>query len=134
MTHFVASLLLLQTPPAGGSSGGLGLLPLLFQFGAIFLIFYFIMIRPQQRQRKQHEQRLRELKKGDEIVTSGGIVGKVAHIKEATKEGKAEKTMDDHITIVSAESTRLVVERGRIARVITPTPAASTKTEASAAS
>jgi preprotein translocase subunit YajC len=106
--------------------GGGALLPLLFQVAAIFGIFYFLMIRPQQRQRKQQEERLRNIKRGDEVVTSGGIVGEVVHIKETMRDGKAEKSMEDRITIKSAES-RLIVERGRIARIITSseTPASS---------
>jgi preprotein translocase subunit YajC len=84
--------------------------------GAIFAIFYFLMIRPQQKQRRLHEERLRNLKKGDSIVTAGGIVGDVVHIRESQAEDGKQKAMDDHVTIKSAES-RFVVERGRIARV-----------------
>ena len=106
-------------------SGGAGsMLPLVFQFAAIFAIFYFIMIRPQQKQRKEHEERLRNLKRGDEIVTTGGIVGKIAHIKEAPKDDAAARSLDDHITITSGE-TRLIIERGKIAKVLTAAPAKS---------
>ena len=108
----LASLALLQASSGGAST----ILPLVFQFAAIFAIFYFIMIRPQQKQRKQHEERLKNLKRGDEIVTTGGIVGRIVQIKEAPKEGQAAQAMDDHITIASGES-RLVIERGRIAKV-----------------
>jgi preprotein translocase subunit YajC len=111
-----APLLLALFAPSGGTGGGSTMLPFLFQIAAIFAIFYFLMIRPQQKQRREHEERLRNLKKGDEIVTAGGIVGEVVHLKEAVKEGKVEKTMEDRVTIKSGES-RLVVERGRIARV-----------------
>jgi preprotein translocase subunit YajC len=104
--------LLLFAPSGGGSS----LLPFVFQLVAIFGIFYFLMIRPQQTQRRQHEERLRNIKKGDEVVTAGGIVGEVVHIKEALQDGQAVKSMDDRITIKSGES-RVVVERGRISKV-----------------
>jgi preprotein translocase subunit YajC len=127
MTVF-ATLALLQA--AGGASS---MLPLVFQFAAIFAIFYFIMIRPQQKQRKDHESRLRSLKRGDEIVTQGGIVGRVVHIKESSKDGAASPSMDDHITIASGES-RLVIERGRIAKVAgdaAPAPAKNTSDSAS---
>lgn len=97
------------------------LLPFLFQIAAIFGIFYFLMIRPQQKQRKEHEERLRNLKRGDTIVTAGGLVGEVMHLKETVKEGKPEKSMDDHITIKSGES-RVVVERGKVARVLSGEP------------
>jgi len=119
MNAAFALALFAQAPSGGGST----LLPFVFQVVAIFAIFYFVMIRPQQRQRKQHEERLRNLKRGDEIVTSGGIIGKVVHIAETVRDGKPGATMDDRITIKSDES-RLIVERGRIARVLTaPEPA-----------
>src|ERR1700682_4101476 len=78
-------------------------------------IFYFMMVRPQQTQRKRHETTLMALKKGDEIVTAGGIIGRVVHIKEGSKDGTAKATLEDAVTIQSGES-RLIVERGRIAR------------------
>jgi preprotein translocase subunit YajC len=124
MTAFFALALLQASPIAGRSS----LLPFVFQVVAIFAIFYFVMIRPQQKQRKDHEGRLRSLKRGDEIVTAGGIVGKVVHISETPRDGKSAATMDDRVTIKSDES-RLIVERGRIARVISSgEPAASPAT------
>lgn len=110
---------------AGGASSPL--LPFLFQIAAIFGIFYFLMIRPQQKQRKQHEERLRNLKRGDTIVTAGGLVGEVMHIKESMKDGTADKSMDDHITIKSGES-RVVVERGRVARVLSGEPSTAPNT------
>jgi preprotein translocase subunit YajC len=112
-----------EAPPAGG--GGSSLTPLLFQFGLIFLIFYFLIIRPQQRQRKQHEQALRTLKRGDRVVTTGGIIAEVIHIKEGLKDGQPSPSMDDEVTIKSAES-RLIVERGRIAKIVSPTATPAT--------
>ena len=108
------ALAVVQASPVGGRSS---LLPFVFQVVAIFAIFYFVMIRPQQKQRKDHEERLRNLKRGDEVVTSGGIIGKVLHISETARDGKSGATMDDRITIKSDES-RLIVERGRIARIV----------------
>jgi preprotein translocase subunit YajC len=108
---FVASLALLQ---GAGINQVLG--PL-FLYGSLFAIFYFLLIRPQQRQRKALEDQVRALKRGDEIVTAGGIVGEVVHIGQTMKDGAPVPGMDDRITIKSGES-RLVVERGRIARVV----------------
>jgi preprotein translocase subunit YajC len=113
MTHagLFPSLLALQF----GGSGGLT--PFLIQIVLILAIFYFFMIRPQAAQRKKHEEALRGIKRGDQVVTTGGIVGEVIHIREtATGEGVTPRPMEDHITIKSAES-RLIVERGKIARV-----------------
>ena len=117
-----AAHLVLQAPPAGG---GPSLTPLLFQFGLIFLIFYFLIIRPQQKQKKNHEQALRTLKRGDKVVTSGGIIGEVVHIREGTKDGAPQPSMDDEVTMKSAES-RFIVERGRIAKIVTQTTPAAT--------
>lgn len=123
MITSAAGLLLLQAaaPTPGGSMTGL-----IFQIAAIIAIFYFIMLRPQQKQRKQREATLSALKRGDEIVTAGGIVGEVIHIREANKEGGATR-MDDRVTIKSGES-RFIVERGRIERVIAPTTSSAAAT------
>jgi len=120
------------TPPAlllalaQASTGASSLTPYLLQFVLIIAIIYFIMVRPQQKQRRQHEEALKALKRGDEVVTSGGIVGEVVHIRESTKEGGANR-MDDRVTIKSAES-RLIVERGRIAKIIGTTAVVSSST------
>ena len=105
-------LLALQAaaPRAGGSNF------LIIQFVLILAIIYFLMIRPQQKQRKQHQATIMGLKKGDEIVTVGGIIGKVVHIKEGVKDGSPVASMTDPVTIQSGES-RLIIERGRIARI-----------------
>jgi len=67
-------------------------------------IFYFLLIRPQRQQQKRHEQMVKELRRGDEVATLGGIVGRIVHIKE------------DLITIKTGEDTRLVIERDKVAR------------------
>ena len=115
----LALLLQAPAPAAGGGS----LTPLLFQFVLIVAIIYFIMWRPQQKQRKQHETSLAALKRGDEVVTAGGIVGEVIHIRETTKDGGANR-MDDRVTIKTGES-RIIVERGRIAKIIGTTGGSS---------
>jgi preprotein translocase subunit YajC len=110
MTFFFPNLALLQMPTALN-----GLLGPIFMYGAIFAIFYFILIRPGQQQRKQQDLLIRAVKKGDEVVTTGGVVGDVIFIKETVIDGKNQPN-EDRITIKSGES-RLIVERGRIARV-----------------
>lgn len=108
---FAPALLALQFGGAGGSMA-----PFILQIVAIFGIFYFLIIRPQQTQKKKHEEALRAIKRGDRVVTFGGIIGEVIHVKDSGDAAKAGG-MDDEVTIKSAES-RLVVERGRIARII----------------
>jgi preprotein translocase subunit YajC len=99
-------------------SGGAGLSPFLIQVVLILGIFYFFLIRPQQQQRKKHEEQLRGIKPRDRVVTFGGIIGEVVHIREvSTGEGATARPMEDEITIKSAES-RFVVERGKIARIV----------------
>ncbi len=111
MTHSLFGLLLLFAP-AGQGGGGLGLL--VFQAAAIMAIFYFLIIRPQRRQQETHKQLLASLQKGDQVVTSGGIIGEVIHLK------------DNEVTIKSGES-RLIVARPNIASITNREPAAETK-------
>jgi preprotein translocase subunit YajC len=69
--------------PQGGEGGG-GLISTLIMFGAIFLIFYFMIIRPQQKRAKEREKLLSNLEKGDKVVTNGGIYGVIAGLEEKT--------------------------------------------------
>ena len=67
-----------QGPAAGQSNPLTMLLPMLILFGA----FYFLMIRPQQKRVKEHQQIIESLKKGDEVVTSGGVLGRITEVGE----------------------------------------------------
>ena len=96
----------------------------IFMYGAIFAIFYFVLIRPQQTQRKKHDEMVRTLKKGDEIVTTGGLVGEVVFIKERGGDDR-NSALEDRVTIKSGD-TRVVIERGRIAKINRPVSATST--------
>ena len=111
-----------QAPSAGGAPSWA---PMVVMYGSIILIFYFIVIRPQQKQRKDHESALRAVKRGDRIVTTGGIIGEVIHVKETVVDGTPKQTMEDEVTIKSGD-TRLIVERGRIAKLMAQTAAATT--------
>ena len=93
---------MLAVPREGGNAGMI----FLVQMGLIFGIFYFLLLRPQAKQRKKHEQMLKELKKGDEIVTSGGIIGRVVHVEE------------DRLTLKTGDNTKLTVDRARVAAVL----------------
>lgn len=78
--------------PSNGQ-GGLGASALIIQLGLIGVVFYFLIIRPQSQARKKHDALLENLKKGDDIVTSGGIMGKVKAInglKVTVESGTAE--------------------------------------------
>jgi preprotein translocase subunit YajC len=97
-------LALLAAQGQGASPG----LVLVIQFVAIIAIFYFLLIRPQRKAQQRHQEMLAALKRGDQVMTEGGILGEVVHLAE------------DRITIKSGES-RLVVVRGKIARVLSGT-------------
>ena len=95
---------------AGGAAG------MLMQFAPlilIFIVFYFILIRPQQKKLKDHREMLGSLKRGDRIVTGGGLVAKVVNVKEGSDEIEAE----------IAPNVRVTVVRTTIGSVIRPTAA-----------
>lgn len=94
--------LLWAVPREGGNAGFIFVAQMLLIFG----IFYFLLIRPQSKERQRHDQMLKSLKKGDEIVTNGGIIGKVVHVEEK------------RLILRTAENTRVTVDRGRIAAVL----------------
>jgi len=75
-------------------------------FAAIFAIFYFLLIRPQRKQQKEHEEMVENLQKGDEVVTVGGIIGKIIHLE------------DDRLVVKTSDDTRIEVERGKVGRKI----------------
>ena len=108
---------------APAQSGG-SLMPFLFQLAAIMAIFYFLMIRPQQKQRKALEAAIMALKKGDAVVTTGGVVGEVVHIKELVDEGKPSKGMDDLVTVRTGD-VKIVVQRRAVAQVSSGSSAAA---------
>ncbi len=91
----------------GGEGGGnpiLGFMPLIL----MFLVFYFLLIRPQSKKQKQAENMRQELKKGDHIITSGGIHGTIEGIKD-----------NDILLIKTASDTKLHVSRSAVASLKT---------------
>ena len=68
----------------------------------IFVIFYFFLIRPQQKRVKDHKNMVAQLKRGDQVVTSGGIVGRIERILE---DDKAELTIAENVNIKVVKST-----------------------------
>ena len=77
MSFFISDAMA-QAAPAGQGNPLMSFLPLVI----LFVIFYFLLIRPQQKKAKEHKNMVESLQKGDEIVTSGGIVGKVTDVSE----------------------------------------------------
>lgn len=88
---------------AGGAGGFLGsILPLVLMFA----IFYFLLIRPQQKKAKQRNAMLDALKKGDKVVTIGGVHGTIMELKE------------DTLIVKIAENTRVTMEKGAVNQVV----------------
>ena len=75
MDFFISSA---YAQSAGTTESLVGLLPLV----AIFGVFYFLLIRPQQKRQKEHRELITNLKKGDEVVTAGGLLGKIVDVKD----------------------------------------------------
>ena len=103
---FIESAYAMGAPGGAGAQGGGGSSGLIMMV-VIFVIFYFILIRPQQKKMKEHKKMVEELKKGDEIITSGGIYGTV------------EGATPDTLTIKIAEGTKVKVTRSSVAAVVT---------------
>lgn len=92
-------LALLMAPSEQG-----GIMPTLIIMMSFIAIFYFLLLRPQRTQQKRHEEMVKGLKRGDEVATVGGIVGRIIHVK------------DDRLTIKTADDTRVVIERDKVGR------------------
>ncbi|MDF1758374.1 MAG: preprotein translocase subunit YajC [Legionellaceae bacterium] len=90
--------------PAAGQQGD-GAFSLIMVV-AIFVLFYFMLIRPQSKRAKQHKELVGNLKKGDEVVTAGGILGKVTNIDE------------QYIKVSASEGVEIVLQRGSITTVL----------------
>ena len=100
-------LMTMQAAPAGQPSGTAAFMIQMFPLLAIFVIFYFLMIRPQQRRVKEHQARISAVKKGDEVVTGGGIRGKVT------------KVSDDEAEVEIAQGVKVRVVKSTITHVLT---------------
>jgi len=93
------------TPPGGAAGGGqsplASLIPLVLMFG----IFYFLLIRPQQKKAKEHRAMMEALKKGDQVVTAGGIHGKITAVEESV------------VSLEIASGVNIKVNKGHIATI-----------------
>ncbi|NVK21349.1 MAG: preprotein translocase subunit YajC [Kangiellaceae bacterium] len=94
-------MLLATAAPQGG-----GLMSFLIMFVPLILIMYFMMIRPQQKKMKQHKEMMNALEKGDEVMTTGGIIGKVAKIK------------DDFVVVAINEGMEIKFQKASIAQTL----------------
>ena len=98
--------------PAGGPQGGFtAFIPLIIMFA----IFYFLLIRPQQKKNKEHREMIKNIKKGDRIITSGGIHGRITNTDDGT------------VTEEIADRIRIKLNRGNIAALNQPSPPQSSE-------
>ena len=107
--------------PAAGTGGSVGFGDVIAQFGVfipIIAIFYFLIIRPQQQRLKTHQALIANVRRGDVVVTSGGIVGKII------------KVVDDEVLVEIAENVRIRVVKSTIADVRSKTEPSDTKSKA----
>ncbi len=102
---------------AQDAAGGAGIVMQLLPLVLIFVVFYFLLIRPQQKKMKEHREMLAQLKRNDRIVTAGGIVATITKVKEGSDEIEAE----------IAPNVRVTVVRGTITSVIKPQAANDVK-------
>ena len=103
MTNPSLNMALVQAAPASASDFLVGLAPWLL----IFVIFYVLMIRPQQRRMREHQAQIGAVKKGDDVLTGGGIRGRVT------------KVTDDEAEVEIAQGVRIRVVKGTISQVLT---------------
>jgi preprotein translocase subunit YajC len=95
-----------MAPQGGSGAGGGSMVSTFVMFGAIFLIFYFMIIRPQQKRAKEREKLLSSIEKGDKVITSGGVHGTVAGVEEKT------------ILLQVTENVKLKIERSAISTIL----------------
>jgi preprotein translocase subunit YajC len=100
-----AELVLAGAGPPGGVGGNAILTQVVF-FAAIFAVFYFLLIRPQQTQRRERERLLAAIKRGDRVVTTGGLHGTVTGLEDTT------------VTLRVADQVKVTVDRAAIGRVV----------------
>jgi preprotein translocase subunit YajC len=93
--------------PAPAGSGIIGLLPIVF----IFIIGYYVMIRPQMRRQKDQARLVSSLKTGDDVITASGIHGRITNVKETT------------VIVKVADNVKLEMEKSAVTNVLKPTQA-----------
>jgi preprotein translocase subunit YajC len=87
-----------QAPATGGDAGLMGFLPIIL----MFVLLYFLMIRPQMKRAKEQKAMVDALQKGDEVITAGGVLGKITAVTDA------------YITVEIATNTEVTVQRGAV--------------------
>ena len=102
MSFFISDVMAEGGDAAAGQGGLLGFLPLVI----IFVIFYFLIIRPQVKRAKEHKKLTESVSKGDEVVTGGGLLGKVSDVN------------DNFVTLEIAEGTEVKIQRQSVSSLV----------------
>ena len=110
------------TPAYAQDAGAAGAVMQIMPLVLIFVVFYFLLIRPQQKKAKEHKAMLGALKRGDRVLTAGGIIATVVKVKDGTNEVEVEL----------APNVRVMVVRDTIGAVLSPTAANDAKAAADA--
>ncbi|MDP2697960.1 preprotein translocase subunit YajC [Thalassospira sp.] len=110
--------MLISPAYAQGAGGGADMLTSFLPLILIFVVFYFLLIRPQQKKQKQHKEMLAAIRRGDKIVTAGGIIGTVAKV-----------IGDDEVSVEIAEGVKVKVARGMISAVLSKTEPAKSSAD-----
>ncbi len=103
---------MLISPAYAQGIGESGVLESLLPLVLIFVVFYFLLIRPQQKKQKQHREMLEALRRGDRVVTAGGIIGQITKVNSETE-----------LTLEISEGVRVKVARAMISDVLAKTEA-----------
>jgi len=103
MSFFINDALAQAAAPSAGAGGQYGFL---IMMGLFFVIFYFMLIRPQSKRAKEHRAMLQALGTGDEVVTNGGLLGRITEVGE------------NFITVEIADGVRVKVQKGQVAALM----------------
>ncbi|MBN9472704.1 MAG: preprotein translocase subunit YajC [Bordetella sp. SCN 67-23] len=111
LTSNALANVLAQAPAAGGEGALMGMLPIVL----MFVILYFLMIRPQMKRQKEHKNMVAALAKGDEVVTSGGILGKVVQVNDTYVSVEISREGDKAVEVlVQKTAVQTVLPKGTI--------------------
>jgi preprotein translocase subunit YajC len=99
---FISNAYAQAAGPAGAAGGLMSFLPIIL----MFVVLYFLMIRPQMKRQKEQKAMIEAIAKGDEVVTAGGVVGKVAKVSDA------------YVTLEVSEGTEIVIQKASVTMLL----------------
>ena len=106
--HDLITALALGSTGQSGGGGAAGFMASLLPIAAMIAIIWFLLIRPQQKEQQRHREMVKNLKKGDEVVTAGGLYGRIMALD------------GEKVSLKVADAVKIDVERSKVVRVLTP--------------